>query len=218
MLSDLDLGMNLWASDAFEYPDQPMDRGKVLTAEQLRELGGSWGRYKDVDGDGITYRTLPGTKHPMAAYFTRGTGHDEYARYSDRPEVWEPNLNHLALIRNCAPTRPRPCGGDGAGRALGIISVGSNDPAIQKARDLLRRPASKLATSLAGVAYQRRCAQLHRDHQRLFVVENNRDGQLDLILLSEEPCCGDKLTSIARCNGLPLSAEWITDTIKNQLA
>ncbi|RME50253.1 MAG: 2-oxoacid:acceptor oxidoreductase subunit alpha, partial [Caldilineae bacterium] len=84
VLSDLDLGMNLHISEPFTYPDKPMDRGKVLTVEDLEKIGGSWGRYKDVDGDGIPYRTLPGTKHPLAAYFTRGTGHNEYAIYSER--------------------------------------------------------------------------------------------------------------------------------------
>ena len=96
VLSDLDIGMNLWISDQFQYPEKPMDRGKVLTAEDLKRVGGAWGRYKDVDGDGICYRTLPGTPHPAAAYFTRGTGHDEYAAYSERPEDWERNMDRLA--------------------------------------------------------------------------------------------------------------------------
>jgi len=219
VLSDLDLGMNIWASDAFEYPDRPMDRGKVLTAEQLRELGGSWGRYKDVDGDGITYRTLPGTKHPMAAYFTRGTGHDEYARYSEHPEVWEANLNRLALKFDTARQLvPSPVVDIVPDARYGIISVGSNDPAIQEARDILR--AAGIETSymrLRALPVNEDVHNFVRDHERLFVVENNRDGQLNLILLSEEPCCGEKLTSIARCNGLPLSAEWIADAIKKQI-
>src|ERR1043166_528752 len=87
VLSDLDLGMNNWMSDPFRYPEKPIRRGKVLSAEKLRELQGKWGRYADVDGDGIPYRTLPGTDHPDAAYFTRGSGHDDHARYSEKPEV-----------------------------------------------------------------------------------------------------------------------------------
>ena len=85
VMSDLDLGMNSWISEQFDYPDAPMDRGKVLDADQIKELGGSWGRYKDVDGDGIGYRTIPGNENMLAAYFTRGTGHNEYAVYSERP-------------------------------------------------------------------------------------------------------------------------------------
>jgi 2-oxoglutarate ferredoxin oxidoreductase subunit alpha len=219
ILSDLDLGMNIWASEPFAYPDQPMDRGKVLSAEQIRELGGSWGRYKDVDGDGITYRTLPGTPHPMAAYFTRGTGHDEYARYSERPEHWEANLTRLARKFDTARRLvPGPLVDLAPDARYGIISVGSNDPAIAEARDLLR--AAGIATSymrLRALPINEDVHNFIRDHERLFVVENNRDGQLNLILLSEEPCCGDKLTSIARCNGLPLSAEWIADAIKQQI-
>ena len=86
VISDLDLGMNNWMSEPFEYPDQPIQRGKVLDAEQLQQFiadHGKWGRYWDVDGDGVGYRTIPGTDHPMAAYFTRGTGHDEMAVYSE---------------------------------------------------------------------------------------------------------------------------------------
>ena len=88
VLSDLDLGMNQWMSEPFEYPDQPMDRGKVLWEEDLKNLETKWGRYKDIDGDGIPYRTLPGNRHPAAAYFTRGTGHDENARYTEDNETW----------------------------------------------------------------------------------------------------------------------------------
>src|SRR6185295_12778918 len=94
VLSDLDLGMNLWMTDPFEYPDKPMDRGKVLNADDLARLGG-FARYQDVDGDGIGYRTLPGTDHPLAAYFTRGTGHNPNAIYSERPDDWENNLKRL---------------------------------------------------------------------------------------------------------------------------
>ncbi len=95
VLSDLDFGMNQWMTKPFEYPDKPMDRGKVLWEEDLKKLSSKWGRYVDVDGDGITYRTLPGNKLPNAAYFARGTGHDEYANYSEEPETWENNLLRL---------------------------------------------------------------------------------------------------------------------------
>src|SRR6266487_4295787 len=95
VLSDLDLGMNQWMTAPFVYPEQPMDRGKVLTAEDVERQGG-FARYKDVDGDGIGWRTLPGTDHPLAAYFTRGTGHNERAFYSERPDDWEHNMERLA--------------------------------------------------------------------------------------------------------------------------
>ncbi len=93
--TDLDLGMNLWLSDPFPYPTKPLERGKVLSAEDLERLG-QFERYKDVDGDGVCYRTIPGTEHPLAAYFTRGTGHNEKSGYSERPEDWKKNLDRLA--------------------------------------------------------------------------------------------------------------------------
>ncbi len=219
VLSDLDLGMNIWISDPFEYPDRPMDHGKVLTAEQIRALGGSWGRYKDVDGDGITYRTLPGTPHPMAAYFTRGTGHDEYARYSERPDHWEANLSRLARkFETARQLVPPPLIERRGNTPYGIITIGSNHPAVVEARALLR--AQGIETDymrLRALPINQDVHDFIREHERVFVVENNRDGQLNLILLSEEPCCGDKLISIARCNGWPLSAEWIAETIQRQL-
>ena len=94
VMSDLDLGMNNWMADPFPYPEKPIQRGKVLSAEDLEKLGG-FGRYQDVDGDGIGYRTLPGTNHPAAAYFTRGSGHNEKAQYSERPDDYVNNLDRL---------------------------------------------------------------------------------------------------------------------------
>jgi 2-oxoglutarate ferredoxin oxidoreductase subunit alpha len=211
--------MNVWASEPFEYPDRPLDRGKVLTAEQIRELSGAWGRYKDVDGDGIPYRTLPGTPHPLAAYFARGTGHDEYARYSERPEHWEANLTRIARKFDTARQLvPAPVVELVEGASFGIISVGSNHPAIEEARDLLAAAGIKTSyLRLRALPINEDVHNFIRDHERIFVVENNRDGQLNLILLSEEPCCGAKLTSIARCNGWPLAAEWIADAIQKQM-
>ena len=105
VISDLDLGMNNWLSDPFDYPDQPINRGKVLDAEQLQAFideHGKWGRYLDVDGDGITYRTVPGTEHKFAGYFTRGTGHDEMATYSERSDDWIQNMTRLRLKMDTA--------------------------------------------------------------------------------------------------------------------
>jgi 2-oxoglutarate ferredoxin oxidoreductase subunit alpha len=215
VLSDLDLGMNLWASEPFEQPEKPLDRGKVLSLEQLQELGGSWGRYKDVDGDGIGWRTLPGTPDPRAAYFTRGTGHTEMATYSERPEDWEQNMARLARKFETARTLvPPPVVDEVPGAEVGIISLGSNDPAIQEARDLLR--ARGIETSylrLRALPINATVREFMHSYQRVFVVENNADGQLHQILLSEEPMCGGDLVSVARSNGLPLAAEWIADRI-----
>jgi len=219
VLSDLDIGMNVWISDRLKYPEKPLDRGKVLDAEQLRALAGSWGRYRDVDGDGIAYRTLPGTPHPAAAYFTRGTGHTEQATYSERPEDWEGNLDRLARKFETARSLvPAPVVDDVEGARIGIISVGSNHPAIVEARDLLR--AAGIESSymrLRALPINDTVREFLHRFERVFVVENNHDGQLHQILLSEEPVCGEELVSVARCNGLPLSAAWIAETIQKKM-
>ncbi|MGQ9489928.1 MAG: 2-oxoacid:acceptor oxidoreductase subunit alpha [Anaerolineae bacterium] len=219
VMSDLDLGMNMWISDRFEYPEKPMDRGKVLTLEQLKELGSSWGRYKDVDGDGIGWRTLPGTPHPAAAYFTRGTGHTEYATYSERPEDWENNMHRLARkFETARKLVPPPIVDEVEGAHVGIISIGSNHPAVVETRDLLR--AAGIETSylrLRALPINDTVRAFLHAYERVFVVENNHDGQLHQILLAEEPLCSGSLISVARCNGLPLAAEWIAETIKSKM-
>jgi 2-oxoglutarate ferredoxin oxidoreductase subunit alpha len=215
VMSDLDLGMNLWISEPFQYPDKPMDRGKVLSAEDLLRLGGSWGRYKDVDGDGIGYRTLPGTRHPAAAYFTRGTGHNEYAAYSERPDDWEQNMDRLARkFETARKLVPGPVVDLVNGAEIGIISLGSNDPAIAEARAILREAGIETSyMRLRALPINGTVREFLHMYRRVFVVENNHSGQLHQILLSEEPICGGDLVSVAKCNGLPLPAAWIADTI-----
>src|SRR5438105_2791660 len=138
VLSDLDLGMNNWMSDPFEYPDKPYRRGKVLTKEKLEELGGKWGRYADVDGDGIPWRTLPGTDHPMASYFTRGSGHDAYARYSERPEDYKALVDRLTKKYETARKYvPAPVV-DRRGAKIGFIAYGTTDFPLQESRHQLR--------------------------------------------------------------------------------
>jgi 2-oxoglutarate ferredoxin oxidoreductase subunit alpha len=215
VLSDLDLGMNMHITDPFEYPEKPLDLGKVLTAEDLEKLGGSWGRYKDVDGDGITYRTLPGTKHNMAAYFTRGTGHNEYAIYSERPDDWEHNLERLRRKFETARTLvPAPIVDEDENASIGIISIGSNDTAIQEARD--RLAAQGIATSylrLRALPISSTVRDFIHKYDKVFVVELNFDGQLCSILRSEEPRSAAKLISLSKCDGLSISARFITEGV-----
>ncbi len=219
VLSDLDLGMNVWVSDKFEYPEKPLDRGKVLTLEQLKELHGTWGRYKDVDGDGIGWRTLPGTPLAAAAYFTRGTGHTEYATYSERPEDWEQNMDRLARKFDTARSLvPAPVLDEAKDAPIGIISIGSNHPAIVEARELLA--AAGIESSymrLRALPINDTVRAFLRGYNRIFVVENNHDGQLHQILLSEEPLCSGGLLSLARSNGLPLTAAWIAEQIQKRI-
>lgn len=219
VLSDLDLGMNLWISDAYEYPEAPLERGKTLDLETLKgfkdKYGKNWGRYLDVDGDGIAYRTIPGTDSPMAAYFTRGTGHTPYATYSERSEDWEGNLHRLHLkFETARHIVPGPVFDEVEEAKIAIISMGSNDPAIHEARSRLR--AAGIETSymrLRALPINDAVKDFVASYDKVYVVENNYDGQLHIILQAEMPEMADKLISAARCNGLPLSARWITETI-----
>ncbi|MEZ4866850.1 MAG: 2-oxoacid:acceptor oxidoreductase subunit alpha [Caldilineaceae bacterium] len=217
VLSDLDLGMNLWISDEFEYPEATFDRGKVLTAEDLKARGGKWGRYLDEDRDGIPYRTIPGTKHSMAGYFTRGTGHNEYAFYSERAEDWEQNLQRLARKFETARTLvPKPVIDEVEEAKIAIISLGSNDMAVQEARHRLRNAG--LETSylrLRALPISQTVHDFITSYDKVYVVENNFDGQLHKILQTEAPEYATQLIAVAKCDGLPLSARFITEAIMN---
>ena len=215
VLSDLDLGMNLWISDEFDYPEVTFDRGKVLTAEDLKARGGKWGRYLDEDGDGITNRTIPGNKHPMAAYFTRGTGHNEYAFYSERSEDWENNLKRLArkfeTARNLVP---KPVVDEVEDAKIAIISIGSNDPAVQEARQRLAKAGVETSyMRLRALPISDSVRDFIASYDQVYVVENNFDGQLHKILLTETPASATRLVSVSKCDGMALSARFITESI-----
>lgn len=214
VLSDLDLGMNLWMGKAFEYPDQPMDRGKVLTAEDLDRLGG-FARYQDVDGDGIPYRTLPGTDHPKAAYFTRGTGHNEKAMYSERPEDWANNMARLNrkfdTARQLVP-KPEVIRAEGATHAL--IAYGTTHPAAIEGLDRLREQGVKLDyLRVRALPFEDTTRNFVASHQRVYVAENNTDGQLANLLRIEYPEYANRIVSLAHSDGLPLSARWLTESV-----
>ena len=220
VLSDLDLGMNLSITDEFDYPETPYDRGKVLSAEALQELGGKWGRYLDVDGDGIGYRTLPGNAHRMAGYFTRGTGHTPYATYSERADDWENNLHRLAHKFETARTLvPKPKIDEVEEAKIGIISLGSNDAAIEEARDRLRVAGIEISyLRLRALPISQTVRDFIASYDKVIVVENNYDGQLHKILVTEEPTHATRLISAAKCDGLPLSARWISEVVKQVAA
>ncbi len=220
VLSDLDIGMNLWITKEFQYPEKPLDRGKVLSAEQLARFkeehnGQRWGRYLDVDGDGIPYRTLPGTPTPQAAYFTRGTGHNEYAIYSERSDVWEGSLRRLAVKWETARSLvPAPIIDDVAGAEIAIISLGSNDPSIAEARSRLDKAGVKTSyLRLRALPISDAVRDFVARYAKVYVVENNFDGQVHTILSSELPEYATRLVKTAKCDGLPLSARWISEQI-----
>jgi 2-oxoglutarate ferredoxin oxidoreductase subunit alpha len=218
VMSDLDLGMNNWMSDPFPYPQQPLQRGKVLSKADLEKLGG-FARYKDVDGDGVGYRTLPGTDHPKAAYFTRGSGHNEKAQYSERPDDYQNNLDRLVkkfeTVRSHVP-RPELTG---TGSKIGILAYGTTHWAIVECRDQLRGEYNLDTDYLRLRAYpfSREVPEFIDRHQRVYVVEQNRDAQM-LSLMRQELDAGRiaKLRSVRHYNGLPIDARSVTDDIISQ--
>jgi 2-oxoglutarate ferredoxin oxidoreductase subunit alpha len=219
VLSDLDLGMNNWMSEPFDYPEKPMARGKVLTAEEL-ESRGSFGRYKDVDGDAIPYRTLPGTDHPLAAYFTRGTGHNEKALYSERPDDYENNMLRLARKFETAKTlMPKPILDGTGNKRIGILAFGTSHFAIQESRVQLQREQG-IATDYLRVRAFPFTQEVHdfvAQHEIVYVVEQNRDAQLKgLLKLDLDPTLVVKLQSVLHFNGLPIDARSVTNSITAQ--
>ena len=196
-----------------------MDRGKVLSKEDLDRLGG-FARYADVDGDGIGWRTLPGTDHPNAAYFTRGTGHDESAAYSESPAVFERNMARLErkldTARGLVPS-PEVRGSGGA--QVGVIAYGSSHPAVLESRAQLRAEAGLEVDYLRvrGYPFARQVRAFVAAHERVYVVEQNRDGQLAVLLKADLPPQDvPRLRSVAHVTGLPLDASSVTDGILAQ--
>lgn len=214
VLSDLDLGMNNWMTEPFDYPDQPLQRGKVLSAEEVKELG--FARYKDLDGDGIPYRTLPGNKHPFSAYFTRGTGHNEQAVYSERAEDWVQNMDRLQRKFETARTLvPAPVTDEVEGASFGILSFGTTEPAIEEARDRLSEQGVETSfMRLRALPINDEVRRFVEKHDHVYVVEMNRDGQMYRILQTEMPDLALKLRSVAYMDGLPLTARWIVERIQ----
>lgn len=219
VLSDLDFGMNQWMSEPFQYPDAPMDRGKILWEEDLERIKGDWGRYRDVDGDGIPYRTVPGNTHPLSAYFTRGTGHTTEARYSEEPEVWVAKMKRLKKKYETAKQYlPRSIIQQVEGARFGIIAFGSTDPAVQEARARLEREHGLKSDylRLRALPFTQEVSDFIAAHERVYVVEMNRDGQLQRLLSMKHPEHATRLVSIAYSDGLPPTAKWIWSAILEQ--
>ncbi|MBN9658310.1 MAG: 2-oxoacid:acceptor oxidoreductase subunit alpha [Acidobacteria bacterium] len=216
---DLDLGMNNWMSDPFPYPEKPLVRGKVLDAAALEKLGG-FARYKDVDGDAIPYRTLPGTNHPAAAYFTRGTGHNERAGYSEREDDWIHNMDRLnRKFENMRTQAPGPDVHYMEGARVGLVCCGTSRYAVRESRDQLSRERGMNPSWLRLRAYpfSKELEEFIDRHERVYVVDQNRDAQLLMLMRMEmTPERIAKLRSVRYYGGLPLDARTVTDEIVRQ--
>jgi 2-oxoglutarate ferredoxin oxidoreductase subunit alpha len=219
VMTDLDLGMNNWMADPFEYPTIPVKRGKVLDAEDLEKLGG-FARYKDVDGDGVGYRTLPGTNHPAASYFTRGSGHNEKAQYTEREDDYINNMDRLAhkfeVMRKHVPA---PDVRTAPGAKIGFVALGTSDYAVRESCDQLKSEYDISASYLRLKAYpfNEDLKDFIRNHDHVYVVDQNRDAQLlALMRLEFEPELIAKLRSLRYYGGLPLDARTVTDEVVRQ--
>jgi 2-oxoglutarate ferredoxin oxidoreductase subunit alpha len=222
VLSDLELGMNIWMAEKFTYPDEPIMRGKILWEEDLEELvnklGGSWGRYLDVDKDCIPYRTVIGNTHPAAPYFARGTGHNEFSRYSEDPRDWENNLMRLKKkIESAIEMIPAPMIQHN-NNSIGVISYGSSHmPSVEMIHIMEAENIPMDYMRIRGIPFSDSVREFISQHQIIFVVENNRDGQMKQLLCMKYPDEANKFKSVARCDGWSLTPEWLSQIVRGKL-
>jgi 2-oxoglutarate/2-oxoacid ferredoxin oxidoreductase subunit alpha len=220
VMTDLDIGMNQRLCRPFAWDEsRSYDRGKVMTAEEL-EAGKDFGRYKDVDGDGIPWRTLPGTHPTKGSYFTRGTTRDPYARYSERGPDYIYNVERLLKkFQTAATLVPQPVLRPAAKKTrLGVIYFGSTSPAMQEALDVLTESNIALdAMRLRAFPFPQSVAQFIAEHEEVFVVEQNRDAQLRSLLVNEFDIDPAKLIRVLHFDGTPITARFITQAIINHV-
>ncbi|NNE26253.1 MAG: 2-oxoacid:acceptor oxidoreductase subunit alpha, partial [Saprospiraceae bacterium] len=220
LMSDLDLGMNEHVSDAFEWdPDYNYDRGKVYSAEDLERIE-TFGRYLDVDGDGIPYRTYPGTHPTKGSFFTRGTSRDEYARYTEQGDAYVRNVDRLTkkweTSKKLVPkpkTRRHPMAKDFA-----IIFFGTTYYAALEAMELLTTNRIYAnAMCIKAFPFNKDVEDFVNEHQNIFVIEQNKDGQLKQMLVNELGVPPSKFISILNYDGMPITADKIFETINSNI-
>ncbi len=215
VLSDLDLGMNTWVTKKFDYPNKAIERGKIIWEDKLQEFK-DWGRYKDLDGDGIPYRTVIGNQSEKAAYFARGTGHDEYGNYSEDAKNWSDILKRIGVkLKGVVKDLPGPIIRKAKAEAeIGIIGMGSTHDALVEAQDLLAEMGIQADyMRVRALPSNTTVREFIASHARNYVVELNRDGQLRQILSLEISEYSEKLISITEIGGLPLSGAWAAESI-----
>jgi 2-oxoglutarate ferredoxin oxidoreductase subunit alpha len=216
VLSDLDIGMNQWISKAFQYPDQPMQRGKILWEKDLDALQGNWARYLDKDRDAIPYRTVPGNRHVASAYFTRGTGHDEYAQYTEDAAAWHRMMERLKEKYETARTYvPRAVMHRQENASTGIISFGSTEAAILETQHQLstQHGLNTEFMRVRSLPFTEDVKEFVAAHDEIYVVEMNRDAQMAQLLKIEYPEQATAFKSVAYQDGLPAAARWVREGI-----
>jgi 2-oxoglutarate ferredoxin oxidoreductase subunit alpha len=220
VMTDLDIGMNQRLCEPFKWEEgRPYDRGKVMSAQEL-EAGKDFGRYKDVDGDGIPWRTLPGTHPTKGSYFTRGTTRDAYARYSERGPDYTYNVERLLKkFKTAAQLVPQPMVQLAAQHTkLGVLYFGSTSPAMKEALSVLNAQSIHLdAMRLRAFPFADSVARFIADHDKVFVVEQNRDAQMRTLLVNELEVDPKKLVKVLHFDGTPITARFITNAITGSL-
>lgn len=209
VLTDLDLGMQTWMGEPFEYPKGEFDRGKVLDEKTLRTLT-EWGRYRDPDGDGIPWRTLPGTKGGKGAYFTRGSARNDSALYSEKAEDYRFQIERIARkIEGSKEHLPAPLTKSSSkGSKRGLIAYGSSDPAVLEALEVLEGKGQAFDyLRVRAFPFAKAVEDFLASHDEVFVVEQNRDGQLANLLADDFPRLAPRLRKITYADTLPLPAE-----------
>ncbi len=217
VMLDLDIGMNEWLTEPFAWDDaRRLDRGKVMTFEDL-EAGREFGRYLEVDGDGIPYRTYPGAHPTKGGYFTRGTSRNPFARYSEEGAVYVDNMERLLRKFDTARSLvPAPIRRDGARPSReGVIYFGSSGPAVHEALDALEAGGVALnALRVRGFPFAEEVYDFIAEHDRVFVVEQNRDAQFRTLLINEGDIDPSKLTSVLHYDGTPITARFIASAVE----
>jgi 2-oxoglutarate ferredoxin oxidoreductase subunit alpha len=225
VMSDLDIGMNDWVTDAFAWDDKrAYDRGKVLSAEELESFkerrGKPWGRYLDIDGDAIPYRTLPGTHPSMGSFFTRGTSHDEYARYTEDGRIHARVIDRIRTkFDTAAKLVPKPeIETRSKSGKVGVIYFGATRPAVHEGLDLLEAQGVRLnALRLRAFLFTEEVKAFCAAHDRIFVIEQNRDAQMRSLLMTEANVPGDKLIATLNYDGTPMTAAFVESAILKHL-
>ncbi|GAB6190528.1 2-oxoacid:acceptor oxidoreductase subunit alpha [Desulfocastanea catecholica] len=222
VMLDLDLGMNDHVSAPLVWDDdRKYDRGKVLSAEELDSRQEKWGRYLDVDGDGICYRTYPGTHPTKGAYVTRGTSHNEYAGYTEESPIYQAGMERLLVkwqtARSLMPAPHIKIRDTGA--AVGVVFFGTTTHAAYEAISRLAEQGLNInSLRLRAFPFQEEVVDFINRHQLIFIIEQNRDGQLRTMLMTENDISPRKLRSILNFDGLPITADFITEKIQALLA
>lgn len=218
VMSDLDIGMNDWMTDEFEWDDSyAHDRGKVLDADGLDAMA-DWGRYQDRDGDGIPYRTLPGTHPSKGAYFTRGTSHDEGARYTENGHIHARVLDRLTKKFETAAAMVPAAEVSGNASNVGIIYFGATTPAVLEALDMLGQTGEKPdAMRIKAFPFGEEIKPFADAHDTIFVIEQNRDAQMRGLLVNEAGIEAEKLVPLLNYDGMPLTATYVVEHVRSHL-